>query len=291
MPCTLTASSRLIYILLLMSAAIHGRLVNVTIDDQSPSLFYSNLWKNGDSCTDCLAAPISSQTMYGTWHDSTYDADTKTSPYPMHNVSISFNGSVIYVICIVPKTPGSVIGSSDMSFYIDGDLVGNFVNDPSPGERGFVYNYTVYSNTSIPPGQHRFTLQNGRVGGASSTITLLDAIVYSYDDGQPDHNSSDIGTTTTDTSTVRNIGFIIGFALAGALAMFLGVIAFILYRRHRKHTSEPNHSHPPIMPFFLADPQTQTSADRRISLSPRPLDVSHSHTGSEAPPSYELATD
>ncbi len=66
-----------------------------------------------------------------------------------------------------------------MSFYIDSDLVGDFVNNPSPGERGFDYNYTVYSNTSIPPGQHRFTLQNGRVG-ASQTLTLFDAIVYSY---------------------------------------------------------------------------------------------------------------
>ncbi|KAK0211675.1 hypothetical protein IW262DRAFT_1497915 [Armillaria fumosa] len=289
MPCTLPTSSCPIYILVLMSAAIHGRLVNVTIDDHSPSMFYSNLWEDSDSCTGCLAAPIVSQTMYGTWHDSTHYTDNETNPHPTPNVSTSFNGTAIYVICIVPKTPGSVIGSSDMSFYIDGDLVGNFVNDPNPGERGFDYNYTVYSNTSIPPGQHRFTLQNGRVG-APRSLTLFDAIVYSYDDGQPDHNNSDIGTTTTDTSTVGNTGFIVGLALAGALAMLLGIAAFILYQRQRKHTSETNHSQPSITPFVLADPQTQTAADRRISLSTRLLDVSPSLTG-EAPPSYGLVAD
>ncbi|PBK93292.1 hypothetical protein ARMGADRAFT_1080439 [Armillaria gallica] len=271
-----------------MSAAVQGRLVNVTIDDQSPSLFYSNLWGDGGSCLSCLAAPNASQAIHETWHDSTHYADDETNPYPTPNVSTSFNGTAIYVICILPRTPGSVIGSSDMSFYIDSDLVGDFVNNPSPGERGFDYNYTVYSNTSIPPGQHRFTLQNGRVG-ASQTLTLFDAIVYSYDDGQPDHNNSDIGTTT-NTSTAQNTSFIVGLALVVALAMFLGVVAFILYWRHRKHTSEPNHSHPPITPFFLGDPHTQTVADRRISLSPRLLGVGPSRTG-EAPPSYELAAD
>ncbi|KAK0196463.1 hypothetical protein F5146DRAFT_994401 [Armillaria mellea] len=220
MPCTLPAYSCLVYTLLLMSAAVHGRLVNVTIDDRNPSLFYSGRWDDGSTCTGCLTAPDASQAIYRTWHDSTHFADDETNPYPTPNVSTSFNGTAIYVICIVPTTPGSVIGSSDMTFYIDDDLVGNYQKDPNPGERGFDYNYTVYFNTSIHPGQHRFTLQNGHVGG-SRVLTLFDAIIYSYDDGQPDHDNSDIDTTTTDTSSM---GFIVGLALTGALAMLLAIL-------------------------------------------------------------------
>lgn len=81
MPCTLLASSCLIYILLLMSAAVHGRLVNVTIDDQSPSLFYSNLWGDGGSCLSCLAAPNASQAIHKTWHDSTVSSLSIGSGY------------------------------------------------------------------------------------------------------------------------------------------------------------------------------------------------------------------
>ncbi|KAK0437774.1 uncharacterized protein EV420DRAFT_1280429 [Desarmillaria tabescens] len=177
MPCTLPVCSCLVYILLLKSTAVHGKLVNVTIDDQSPSLFYSDLWEvGGSSCPGCAAVPNASQAIYGTWHDSTHYADNETNPYPTPNVSASFNGTAIYAICILTR---AAAWNSDMSFYIDGDFVGEFVKTP-PGELGYDYNYTVYSNTSIPPGQHRFTLQNGRVGAPMRTLTLFDAIVYSY---------------------------------------------------------------------------------------------------------------
>ena len=64
-----------------------------------------------------------------------------------------------------------------MTFYIDGNVVGNFISSPD-GTTGYTYNYPVYSNASLNPGPHSFTLQGGHVGGVKSLI-LLDYIVYS----------------------------------------------------------------------------------------------------------------
>ncbi|KAK0470409.1 uncharacterized protein EV420DRAFT_1473466 [Desarmillaria tabescens] len=161
--------------------SVQGKVVNVTINDQSPSLFYSpeDGWNDSlKPCPGCTAHPNASKAIYGTWHDSTHYPDVGSELSPMPNVSALFNGTAIYVICILAKTTTSPTGNSDMSFYIDDDLVGQFIQ-ATPGEPGFEYNVTVYSNSSIPVGQHRFTLQNGHIGGNKS-LALFDALVYSY---------------------------------------------------------------------------------------------------------------
>lgn len=81
------------------------------------------------------------------------------------------------VICALARTTSGPTGHSDMSFFIDGDLVGTFVKD-APGTLGYDYNQLVYSNKSIPSGPHTLTIQNGHVNGIKSII-LLDSIIYS----------------------------------------------------------------------------------------------------------------
>ncbi|SJK99289.1 uncharacterized protein ARMOST_02580 [Armillaria ostoyae] len=162
----------------------------------------------------------------GTWHDSTvkFDQDAQISPNQVRNVSTMFNGTAIYVRCILAKTTSSPTGNSDMRFYIDDDLVGQF-SQTAPGEPGFEYNVTVYYNSSIPAGMHRFTVQNGHVGGRKALL-LFDAFIYSYDDGQSDHDDS--AATTT-----MSVGTIIGVVVALLVAGILGTITFLLYRRRR----------------------------------------------------------
>ncbi|KAK0472181.1 hypothetical protein IW261DRAFT_1509427 [Armillaria novae-zelandiae] len=217
----------LICIFLLLQRGILGRLVNATIDDQSLSLFYypEDAWNDSKyPCQKCTAHPDASMAINSTWHDSTFDQDAKISPNEVRRVSTMFNGTAIYVKCILAKTTSSPTGNSDMSFYIDDDLVGQF-SHTAPGEPGFEYNVTVYANSSIPPGMHRFTVQNGHVGGSKSLL-LFDAFIYSYDDGESDNDIS--GATTT-----MSVGTIIGVVVALIVAGVLGITIFLLYRRRR----------------------------------------------------------
>lgn len=225
--------------------------MNVTIDDQSTGLIFSPLdaWNNGTSCQSCTARPDASRAIDGTWYDSTFNKDSGSNAYPNQvlNVSMSFNGTAIYVICILANTATSPSGNSDMTFYIDNDIVGEFYQI-APGEPGYQYNFTVYSNNSIPDGLHTFKLQNGHVDGIKALV-ILDSIIYSYDDGQPDSPSSASGVsdgvpsaTVTSSSTTStsgtNIGSIVGPAIAVPLALIIGVVAFFLFRR-RKGRAKP----------------------------------------------------
>lgn len=104
---------------------------------------------------------------------------TVSFAFPCVDTLLSFTqGTAIYVICILAKTASSPTGNSDMSFYIDNDFVGEFYQI-APGEPGYQYNLTVYSNNSIPGGLHTFKLQNGHVDGIKALV-ILDAIIYSY---------------------------------------------------------------------------------------------------------------
>lgn len=87
-------------------------------------------------------------------------------------------GTAVYVVCALALTATSPSGNSDMSFFLDGDLVDTF-SKPAPGTSGYDYNVTVYSNTSIPPGFHTLRIQNGHINGPKSII-LLDRIIYMY---------------------------------------------------------------------------------------------------------------
>ncbi|PBL00436.1 hypothetical protein ARMGADRAFT_1006643 [Armillaria gallica] len=282
---------------------VEAKLVNVTIDDQSAGLIFSpvDAWNNGASCQACTARPDGSQAIDETWHDSTFNKDPGSNNYPNQvlNVSTSFNGTAIYVICILAKTASSPTGNSDMSFYIDNDFVGEFYQT-APGEQGYQYNYTVYSNNSIPDGLHTFKLQNGHVDGIKALV-MLDAIIYSYDDGQSDSPSSASGASNTPTATNTsssgtNIGSIVGPAVAVPLAVMLGMVAFFLLRR-RKGRAKPEEDavdafvvhgwNPGHMASALTVQSRQPLMDATYTTTPFLLD--HARTIMSAPAASSIA--
>jgi hypothetical protein len=85
-------------------------------------------------------------------------------------------GTAVYVQCVLARTINSPSGNSDMSFFIDGSLVGTFVR-PAPGTTGYDYDQTVYFNTTLSPGSHTIRIQNGHVDGRKSLL-ILDRIIY-----------------------------------------------------------------------------------------------------------------
>lgn len=87
-------------------------------------------------------------------------------------------GSAVYVFCIIPHASSPFIGTSDMTFFLDGKQVGTFALAPN-GSNVYDYNVPVYANASVPPGKHLITLRNG-TPNAPQSLVMLDYIVYTY---------------------------------------------------------------------------------------------------------------
>ena len=84
----------------------------------------------------------------------------------------------VYVYCIVTRSTVSPDGNSDMTFFIDGEQVGTFVQPPD-GDTTYDYNVPVYANTSLAAGPHEIVILNGQPNG-NKTLILLDYIVYTF---------------------------------------------------------------------------------------------------------------
>ncbi|OBZ79811.1 hypothetical protein A0H81_00318 [Grifola frondosa] len=160
-------------------------LVNVTIDDtlgdaltgEQFTYFPSASWNIGQNCSGCTAHPNPSDIYLNSWHDGT--ANGVGDPGQILTASVSFTGSALYVFCIVTHSFTSPDGNSDMSFYIDGDLVGTYLSQPT-GDDTYDYDVPVYANESMSNGLHTFELVNGAVTGLKSLV-MLDYVVYTRD--------------------------------------------------------------------------------------------------------------
>jgi len=196
-----------IVFLLVLSALHHcssstALLVNTTIDDDGVDpntglgVTYApaSSWSRGQACTTCFARPDPSVALLGTWHDSTYSFGE-----PVISATVQFQGSALYVYCILaPITPDTGTDSY-MSMFIDHELVGTFIQSPTQ-----VANYTstlVYQNTSISSGSHLFVLQNGNTNTRiNDTLMLFDYLIYSRDDDEAPLTPSSTSTGSLSTS-------------------------------------------------------------------------------------------
>ncbi|KAF9463800.1 hypothetical protein BDZ94DRAFT_590542 [Collybia nuda] len=167
---------------------------NITIDDSFPdprtgnSIIYNppDAWNSGTFCQrgpgKCTAVLDTNRLSGGTWHECTFnpvDSSSNDHPNTPSTATVQFNGTAIYVYCALALTTSSPSGNSDMSFFIDGKPVGNFVR-PAPNALGYEYNFLVYSNEVLPPNVHELSIINGRAGGSKALIIIIDRIVYSY---------------------------------------------------------------------------------------------------------------
>ncbi|KAL7285825.1 hypothetical protein ACG7TL_000934 [Trametes sanguinea] len=210
------------------SIVASGTLVNVTIDDTYGDELFgtqflyapADVWNVGQSCAACTAHPNPALVHNGTWHDGTTQAGSDqlttatvrfegafvSRPRPCLKLDLLV-GVAVYVFCIVTRSSTSPDGNSDMTFSIDGQEVGRFVQPPD-GDTTYDYNVPVYVNTSLPPGPHQLVILNGQPNGNKSLI-LLDYVVYtcvvaSTSPAEPTANyaacSQDVGTTPISPS-------------------------------------------------------------------------------------------
>lgn len=223
---------------------------NRTIDDSNGDPFTGampdyepvGLWAAGQGCPGCLAQPDKSKVYQGTWHDTTHHGND-TVP---KTVSFNFTGTALYVYCIIDNQPGYTTLTA-LNFTLDGDNAGWYVHYPNSAEGSFVYSVPVYSNNSIPNGNHNFVMT---AGGQVDSLVLFDFASYTYEaltvqpnasSAAPGSTTSSSGSTASPTSPSRggsnNLAAIAGGAAGGVafLAFVAGVFIFLWRRKKRSH--------------------------------------------------------
>ncbi|KAI8980570.1 hypothetical protein BD414DRAFT_549915 [Trametes punicea] len=154
----------LLPLLLLPLHVIHpavARAVNRTIDDElgdsvtglKPVYSPATSWHQGASCTTCNIRPglvNTARVFGGTWHDSTaYPGDAP------HTVSLTFEGTAVYVFNLVANAVPRTATLANLTFCLDGEPVGEFVHVPD-GTSDVLYNVLVYANASLPNTRTRY---------------------------------------------------------------------------------------------------------------------------------------
>ncbi|KAK7468602.1 hypothetical protein VKT23_003106 [Stygiomarasmius scandens] len=257
--------------------SISAVLVNRTIDDTLPdstgaSITYlpDGAWNDGTSCRRCTAKPDSGQMSSGTWHDGTFNSKPGSNGFPNQvlNASTIFNGTSVYVFCALSRPKASPSGNSDMTFYIDGQLVGTF-SKLAPGGDGFDYNVPVYVNESLSPGFHKLVLQNGHVNGPSSLV-ILDRMVYSFDNGTETGSSATAsptgGPSSQSGSSPSNTGLIVGSVVAVSVVATLLGVCFLMRRRRLRNIVQG-----------LLPPVPSLNMESSLIITPYPQTVQNSY--------------
>ncbi|EJD35799.1 hypothetical protein AURDEDRAFT_130433 [Auricularia subglabra TFB-10046 SS5] len=292
---------RLLTLLSLTSLA-SSRLVNITIDDTYgdprtgalPVYASDDPWKArrlGDGCTTCGAQPDGTRARNGTWHDKTTFANQSPS-----TVTVSFNGTNIYIYCILVNNIGLTNQDTRLSFELDGVASHPFFHPANLSSFGFLYDQLVYASETLSAGVHSVTVTNAASSGYSyggensGSIILFDYAVYTMEEpdepssrtaspSRPDSSGSTAPLSNGHSASI-NTGAIIGGTVGGVavvLACFLVVLWRVMKWRRRRRTSssvldmparDPDEREGFIDDYQAYSQQTRTSSYSLASSSP-----------------------
>ncbi|KAG9224295.1 hypothetical protein CCMSSC00406_0004794 [Pleurotus cornucopiae] len=236
----LTFCSALLYLCKRIDAVLINTTIDDTLGDPTTGRFIAyhpvSAWNDGANCDRCNAHPDTNFLYMRTWKDSTYDPKLEVP-----SASVSFTGTAVYVLCALSHSKARPFGSSNMTFFIDDRLAGNFTQE-APGAAGFDYNVAVFVQTNLPSTEHNLTIQNGYVDGPR-TLMLLDAIIYTQDNGKSEPSSISMGpkvgptaTTRASTESSSTPGSVIIAAVIGSTGgVALIILLYLLCHRHRSH--------------------------------------------------------
>ncbi|KZV79020.1 hypothetical protein EXIGLDRAFT_846928 [Exidia glandulosa HHB12029] len=190
-----------------------SRLLNLTIDDtygdarsgarphyQSPTFWSPRA--EGDECGDCLVIDFT-QLFNHTFHDYT----TLAGEIPP-NVSFSFNGTAVWIYCVLANTVAQLGSNTEthLVFYLDAELepVARFDRLPT-NDIGLLYNQVVYENNALAPGEHRLSISSPSTAGGSASLFLFDYVLYTTevldDDDDSSNTSAHDGKTASSDTT------------------------------------------------------------------------------------------
>ncbi|PIL31266.1 hypothetical protein GSI_05964 [Ganoderma sinense ZZ0214-1] len=282
-------SPSLVLCLFLPIVPVSATLLNITVDDTDgdasggSTLSFSPhaMWSEGQDCPGCnvhsgnTSGTVDvSQVFDGTWHDSTYhpgDLD--------HTVSVSFTGTAVYVYNIIANQIPYTTTLTNLTFWINSDLVGSYVHIPE-NTTALEYNVLVYSNTSLPNGQHFFTMS---AGGPNASLILFDRLVYTQDSTNSLASGSSVSISfpsstsllatsapvSASSKSTPPIGAIVGGVVGGVVGLaILGLVAFLVFRARRQTAARrPPPAAEKIDPFVFGG-GAQHPQGRRMSRAP-----------------------
>ncbi|KAJ7117458.1 hypothetical protein C8R44DRAFT_790759 [Mycena epipterygia] len=184
----------LFYIFLTRVALCIANLSNRTIDDTRGDSetgllpVYSPVanFSLNSNCSTCSIKLDPAQVFDGTWHDSSQLRDG-----PPVSITLSFNGTAIYVFCVLANAVEHTVTTSDFLFTLDGSARDTFTHEPSSSP-DFIYQANVFSATGLKQGPHQVVLTTDNAAGS---LLLFDFAIYTFDDGVSQ-------TTSTVTETI-----------------------------------------------------------------------------------------
>ncbi|KIP04303.1 hypothetical protein PHLGIDRAFT_493838 [Phlebiopsis gigantea 11061_1 CR5-6] len=154
---------------------------NITINDGDGSIIYSpgDNWDSTSRCIQCLngsdaeTAVDTSKILDGKFNAAFYNGSgpPQTATFAFNAHSSGRLGSALYVYGVLYTGL-----NASYHFSLDGQPAGTFVRSGNSSNE-FLYNQTLYSNSSLSEGTHKFMLQNGWAGNGNSLV-LLDSFVY-----------------------------------------------------------------------------------------------------------------
>ncbi|KAI0756224.1 hypothetical protein C8Q80DRAFT_16147 [Daedaleopsis nitida] len=265
-------------VLLLHGAFCVAVLVNRTIDDTMGDIVTGfhpiykppNNWVEGSSCTGCGAFKSVSKNLTNvkdaTWHDATYRSPGVNATGPL-DIVLDFTGTAVYVYHIVINAIDGlpqVTTLTNLSFIIDGDLVGQYINTPL-GDRNFTvaYQVPVYVNTTLPNGPHSLVV---RADGTNNSLVLFDYAQYTIDDpslsshapyssftysplpGSAPLPSPSSSSTPQRASTHTGTTILAAVTCVVSLAGLCGIVVIFFRRRHAWRSARMGLQKPPSSP-------------------------------------------
>ncbi|KAI0706283.1 hypothetical protein C8T65DRAFT_231896 [Cerioporus squamosus] len=187
---------RVSLILVLLRADCALAATNRTIDDADPQVTYSpnNQWSQGSTCSECLIKLDPSQTLDGTWHDTSHHT---SDPAPRF-MQVQFTGTAVYVFNVLANAVPGAATTTSLQFTLDGAEDGTFLHTPSDSPDP-EFGVLVYARDGLDNVQHTLKMQ---AADTPDSVILFDFIAYTVpDESGPIDTTPPPSTITTITST------------------------------------------------------------------------------------------
>ncbi|KAF9821387.1 hypothetical protein IEO21_00633 [Rhodonia placenta] len=254
-------------------------LTNRTIDDENGDSVTglqpvyappSGVWNYGPTCPGCFVQPDVDDCFDHSWHDVTANP---SDPEP-RNVTLTFNGTAIWVFGVIPNYVPYATTYVNISFELDGHTVGSFSHIPSESD-AYQYNVTLYSNTSLKDAQHTLTMTPRRDVNAS--YMAFDWAMYTYDSditvGTPSTTSRSATSPASSSATTRGtssptptshvaVGAIVGGVVGGVAALVIALLAIFCWRRRGRGRADRIRS---MGPFAAHDDAIEPKSEAHSS--------------------------
>lgn len=267
-------------------AAIVNRTIDDTFGDSDTHLVpvyfpaTDGTWKD-QTCIGCAISLDTKQAFKQTYTAATYSPSTGKI-----SVTLTFNGTAIWVYFILPNNNGEGITTiTDCDFTMNKDPAVNFRHAPDLTKTDADYNQLVYSRTDLPFATH--TLEISTQANFNTYINF-DYAIYTHDDdgilgATP---TSATGTTTTKTTTSSGTataggasskshsptGAIAGGVVGGIVAV-AAIILLLFFRRRQKRERQKGLD---LTGDDVADPYIQENAYHRGPSTISPFGVNSS---------------